>query len=155
MPSPPFLTLPPFACKINHLAETFGSLPLRGSRRYKGCFYNRIDEHISWIARQTYKEAEIMDWTALFIGISTGLLGLLSVYLIWEKSRFVLDQIGENGRGALLFNTFLSQFGKTPLTFVWDDIGRNDHAELCSDYTRSYDLWSGARTNCALEIDMG
>jgi len=53
-----------------------------------------------------------MDWTALFIGISTGLLGLLSVYRIWEKSRFVLDQIGENGRGALLFNTLLSQFRK-------------------------------------------
>jgi len=25
-----------------------------------------------------------MDWTVLFIGIITSLLGLLSVYLIWE-----------------------------------------------------------------------
>ena len=70
---------------------------------------------------------EIKDGAVLFIGISTGQLGFLSVHLIWGKPRWEADQMGEKGQEPIFSDTFLSRFSQRSLAFVQDDIRGNDH----------------------------
>ena len=114
----------------NQLAEFLVAMPLREFCRYKDGIRIALalhDEHISWIPRQFKQEAFIMEGIVLTIGIITGLLGVLTVHLIWGKPRWVPDEMGEKGQEPIFSDTFLSRFGQRSLAFVRDDIVGNDH----------------------------